>query len=137
MKGLTTFSSRAVVVRYICFQAVSVYFYVLVSCSGIVSYLYEYKVPPLTSFGFWKNAYRACLTVFQMTVLCSGQDSNSVLSLMQCSVFEGVFCCRGFFRGDTLIGTAAVKLLPLETKCSLHDSFDVSSLKISEMYTGK
>jgi len=81
--------------------------------------------------------YRTCLTVFQMIVLCSGQDSNSVLSLMQCSVFEGVFCCRCFFRSDTLIGTATVKLLPLETKCTIHDSFDVSSLKISEMYSGK
>jgi len=47
MKELTTFSNRAVVVRYVCFQAVSVYFYVLVSCSGIVSYLSVYKIPPL------------------------------------------------------------------------------------------
>ena len=72
-----------------------------------------------------------------MIVLCSGQDSNSELSLMQCPVFEGVFCCRNLFKSDMLIGTAAVKLLPLETKCTLHDSFDVSSLKTTEMYTGK
>lgn len=31
----------------------------------------------------------------------------------------------GFFRGDSLIGTVVVKLQPLETKCTLHDSFDV------------
>lgn len=31
----------------------------------------------------------------------------------------------GFFRGDTLIGTVVVKLQLLETKCMLHDSFDV------------
>ena len=52
MKGLTTFSSGAVVVRYICFQAVSVYFYVLVSHSGIVSYLSEYKTPPFNKLCF-------------------------------------------------------------------------------------
>ena len=44
VKGLTTFSSMAVVVRYVCFQAVPVYFCVLVSYSDIVSYLYEYKL---------------------------------------------------------------------------------------------
>lgn len=31
----------------------------------------------------------------------------------------------GFFRGDTMIGTVVVKLQPLETKCTFHDSFDV------------
>jgi hypothetical protein len=88
--------------------------------------------------------YRICLTVCMITVQVSddcfmftSQDGNSELSLMQCSVFEGVFCFRGFFRSDTLIGTAAVKLLPLETKCTIHDCFDVSSIKISEMYNGK
>ncbi|KAG8305447.1 hypothetical protein J6590_069785 [Homalodisca vitripennis] len=34
-------------------------------------------------------------------------------------------CFRGFFRGDSLIGTALVKLQPLETKCMLHESFDL------------
>lgn len=29
----------------------------------------------------------------------------------------------GFFRGDSLVGTATVKLQPLETTCTLHDSF--------------
>ncbi|XP_067001233.2 coiled-coil and C2 domain-containing protein 1-like isoform X2 [Anabrus simplex] len=31
----------------------------------------------------------------------------------------------GFLRSDTLIGTVNVKLSPLETKCTLHDSFDL------------
>ncbi|XP_063245224.1 coiled-coil and C2 domain-containing protein 1-like isoform X2 [Bacillus rossius redtenbacheri] len=31
----------------------------------------------------------------------------------------------GFLRYDTLIGTATVKLQPLETKCIIHDSFDL------------
>lgn len=52
VKELTTFSSRAVVVRYVCFQAVPVYFYVLVSCSDITSYLYEYKIPPFNKLWF-------------------------------------------------------------------------------------
>lgn len=29
----------------------------------------------------------------------------------------------GFLRSDTLLGTAAVKLQPLETHCTLHDGF--------------
>ena len=51
----TTFSNRAVVVRYVCLQAVSVYFYVLVSCSGIVSYLSVYKIPPFNKLWFWEE----------------------------------------------------------------------------------
>jgi len=31
----------------------------------------------------------------------------------------------GFFRSDTLIGTASVKIAPLETKCTIHDSYDL------------
>ncbi|PSN49772.1 Coiled-coil and C2 domain-containing-like protein 1 [Blattella germanica] len=46
---------------------------------------------------------------------------------------HSLFCCqaggdkisRGFFRSDSLIGTVNVKLLPLETKCVIHDSFDL------------
>ncbi|XP_073986865.1 lethal (2) giant discs 1 isoform X2 [Rhodnius prolixus] len=32
---------------------------------------------------------------------------------------------RGFFRGDSLLGTVSMKLQPLETKCTIHDSFDL------------
>ncbi|XP_070195173.1 coiled-coil and C2 domain-containing protein 1-like isoform X1 [Littorina saxatilis] len=32
---------------------------------------------------------------------------------------------RGFFKGDKLLGSVTVKLTPLETKCILHDSFDL------------
>ncbi|XP_026468313.1 coiled-coil and C2 domain-containing protein 1-like isoform X1 [Ctenocephalides felis] len=36
------------------------------------------------------------------------------------------WCCfSGFFRSDAVIGTVNVKLQPLETKCVLHDSFQV------------
>lgn len=31
----------------------------------------------------------------------------------------------GFLRSDTLIGTATVKIAPLETKCTIHDSYDL------------
>ncbi|KAL7292135.1 hypothetical protein TKK_0014210 [Trichogramma kaykai] len=37
-----------------------------------------------------------------------------------------ILCCthpRGFFRADSLVGTATIKLQPLETQCILHDSF--------------
>lgn len=41
--------------------------------------------------------------------------------------YTNPLCCfSGFFRSDTLIGTATVKLQPLETACEIHDSFDVS-----------
>ncbi|KMY89697.1 coiled-coil and C2 domain-containing protein 1-like isoform X1 [Drosophila simulans] len=34
-------------------------------------------------------------------------------------------CFRGFLRSDTLIGTVNVKLQPLETKCEIHDTYDL------------
>lgn len=36
-----------------------------------------------------------------------------------------VYSKGGFFRSDTLIGVATVKLQPLETTCEIHDSFDI------------
>ncbi|KAH8377391.1 hypothetical protein KR093_005224 [Drosophila rubida] len=36
-----------------------------------------------------------------------------------------VCCFRGFLRSDTLIGTVNVKLAPLETKCDIHDTYDL------------
>ena len=33
---------------------------------------------------------------------------------------------RGFLKSDKLLGTVNVKLLPLETQCTVHDSYDVS-----------
>lgn len=32
----------------------------------------------------------------------------------------------GFLRSDTLVGTVIVKLQPLESKCEIHDTFNVS-----------
>ena len=31
----------------------------------------------------------------------------------------------GFLRSDTHVGTASMKLAPLETACLIHDSFDL------------
>ncbi|KAM7351958.1 lethal (2) giant discs 1 isoform 1-T4 [Cochliomyia hominivorax] len=36
-----------------------------------------------------------------------------------------VYSRGGFLRSDTLIGTVNVKLQPLETKCDIHDTFDL------------
>lgn len=33
---------------------------------------------------------------------------------------------RGWFHRDTILGSVKVPLVGLETKCTLHDSFDVS-----------
>ncbi|XP_015916777.1 coiled-coil and C2 domain-containing protein 1-like isoform X2 [Parasteatoda tepidariorum] len=34
-------------------------------------------------------------------------------------------CCSGFLRSDKLLGTVSVKLLDLESKCIVHDSFNL------------
>ncbi|XP_039278872.1 coiled-coil and C2 domain-containing protein 1-like [Nilaparvata lugens] len=68
---------------------------------------------------------RTCQRVFKrQSIKCEiwskGLTCSSFLSWFRC------FCHpRGFFRGDTLLGTATVKLQPLETKCTIHDSFDL------------
>ncbi|CAH1985151.1 unnamed protein product [Acanthoscelides obtectus] len=36
-----------------------------------------------------------------------------------------VYSKGGFFRGDSLLGTVKVELQPLETRCEIHDSFDL------------
>jgi len=36
-----------------------------------------------------------------------------------------VWAKGGFLRSDNLIGTASVKIAPLETKCTIHDSYDL------------
>ena len=36
-----------------------------------------------------------------------------------------VWAKGGFLRSDVLIGTASMKLAPLETVCTIHDSFDL------------
>lgn len=61
-------------------------------------------------------------------------------SLICCGLSRKLpLCCfRGFLRSDILIGTVTVKLQPLETKCDIHDTFDVSfpnkKKKISNLF---
>lgn len=45
-----------------------------------------------------------------------------------CCTFPIPDIFSGFLRSDTLIGTAQVKIQPLETAVEIHDSFDVSIL---------
>ncbi|RZF33991.1 hypothetical protein LSTR_LSTR006907 [Laodelphax striatellus] len=68
---------------------------------------------------------RTCQRVFKrQSIKCEVWSKG-----LTCSSFFSWFRCfcnpRGFFRGDTLLGTATVKLQPLETKCTIHDSFDL------------
>lgn len=55
---------------------------------------------------------------------------SSFAMLLISSSCEWFSCCRSFLFGlagtDTLIGTAMVKLQPLEDKCTLHEAYDVS-----------
>ena len=46
------------------------------------------------------------------------------------------FVFRGFLKSDKLLGTVNVKLVPLESQCTQHDSYDVSILGFSMFYTG-
>ncbi|XP_060077297.1 coiled-coil and C2 domain-containing protein 1-like isoform X2 [Ylistrum balloti] len=41
------------------------------------------------------------------------------------SVKFEIYQKKGFFKGDKLIGTCNVKLLPLDSKCTYHDSYDL------------
>nr|CAD7428817.1 unnamed protein product [Timema monikensis] len=85
------------------------------------------QVFPLT---FQRNV-RACQRVFKRHSIKLEVWSKG--SWLQCLC--NPLCCvgdtnetdssRGFFRGDSLIGTANVKLQPLESKCIIHDSFDL------------
>lgn len=62
----------------------------------------------------------------------------SVSHLLPCTCNTDLLCCfRGFLRSDTLIGTANVKLQPLETTCEIHESFDVSNLSFAFCYKKK
>lgn len=76
-----------------------------------------------------------------MLVINMGLDSyvhktNCIILYIRCSLYccglsriLPICCFRGFLRSDTLIGTVNVKLQPLETKCDIHDTFDVSYYK--------
>ncbi|CAG9854810.1 unnamed protein product [Phyllotreta striolata] len=74
---------------------------------------------------------RQCQRIFKrhnikMEVYSKGCSCCDTGGSCQCwdSFVEG-FCCLGFFRSDSLIGTVNVKLQPLETACEIHESFEL------------
>ncbi|KAB0797547.1 hypothetical protein PPYR_09097 [Photinus pyralis] len=62
---------------------------------------------------------RPCLRVFKR------QSVKLEVYSKGCIASDWACCFSGFFRGDTLLGTVTVKLQPLETRCELHESFDL------------
>ncbi|CAF4897270.1 unnamed protein product [Pieris macdunnoughi] len=60
---------------------------------------------------------RACLRVFKRHAV-----KFEVYSRGCC---DGVLCCSGWFSKDTLLGSASVKLAPLETQCTLHEAYQL------------
>ncbi|XP_065200523.1 coiled-coil and C2 domain-containing protein 1-like isoform X2 [Planococcus citri] len=61
----------------------------------------------ITTFAIDRNS-RPCQRIFKRQVL-------------KCEIWSK----GGFFRSDSLLGTASVKLAPLETQCTLHDAYDL------------
>uniref|UniRef100_A0A1B6H408 C2 domain-containing protein n=1 Tax=Cuerna arida TaxID=1464854 RepID=A0A1B6H408_9HEMI len=73
---------------------------------------------------------RACQRVFKRhAIKCEVWSKGCSLWFCSSGCCSSIHSCfssvRGFFRGDSLIGTALVKLQPLETKCMLHETFDL------------
>ncbi|KAG4070001.1 hypothetical protein HA402_013661 [Bradysia odoriphaga] len=67
---------------------------------------------------------RNCQRVFKRhAIKFEIYSKGSCCSWNCCDVIP--LCFSGFFRSDTLIGVATVKLQPLETSCEIHDSFDI------------
>jgi len=53
------------------------------------------------------------------------RDKNFQRTVKRSAVKLEVWSKGGFLRSDTLVGTASVKLAPLERACEVHDSFDL------------
>lgn len=67
---------------------------------------------------------RACQRIFKrQSIKCEVWSRGTFLISLCCGAAKSE--PSGFFRSDTLIGTANIKLQPLETKCVIHDSFDL------------
>ncbi|CAB3248173.1 unnamed protein product [Arctia plantaginis] len=60
---------------------------------------------------------RACFRVFKRHGIKLEVYSRG------CCLADAFSCCSGWFRSDSLIGTANVKLAPLETQTTLHEAF--------------
>ncbi|XP_034237367.1 coiled-coil and C2 domain-containing protein 1-like isoform X2 [Thrips palmi] len=67
---------------------------------------------------------RACQRIFKRHgIKCEVWSRGAFLISLCCGAPNSE--PSGFFRSDTLIGTATIKLQPLESKCIIHDSFDL------------
>ena len=59
------------------------------------------------------------------TLVINPRDKTFQRVVKRGAVKMEVWAKGGFLRSDTLIGTASMKLAPLETACTIHDSFDL------------
>jgi len=62
-------------------------------------------------------------SVFKLVI--NPRDKNFHRVVKRSALKIEVWSKGGFLRSDTLIGTAMVKLAPLESQCEIHDSFDL------------
>ena len=59
------------------------------------------------------------------TLVINPRDKTFQRVVKRGTVKMEVWSKGGFLRSDVLIGTASMKLAPLETVCTIHDSFDL------------
>lgn len=62
---------------------------------------------------------------FSQKLVINHRDKTFQRVVKRGAVKMEVWAKGGFLRSDTLIGTANMKLAPLETACTIHDSFDL------------
>lgn len=72
------------------------------------------------------HAKHAIIAKYTKNMPCSHAHSTDWWLGRMCDRLMWLCCYSGFLRSDVLIGTVTVKLVPLETVCEVHDSFDVS-----------
>ncbi|KAL0894441.1 hypothetical protein ABMA27_013043 [Loxostege sticticalis] len=68
-----------------------------------------------------QRGQRACLRVFKRHAVKLEVYSRGCCG-SACGA-DALFCCSGWFSRDALLGTAAVKLAPLETCVTIHEAF--------------
>lgn len=81
----------------------------------------------------WLNFFFP-IQIFILSIGCLALEFQAwnFATIILC-VFEFHFL-RGFLKSDKLIGTVNVKLQPLDNKCTVHDSYDVSLLMENKVY---
>ncbi|XP_014248106.1 coiled-coil and C2 domain-containing protein 1-like isoform X2 [Cimex lectularius] len=77
------------------------------------------------------TVYNTNNPVYDTVVMLAIQRTNRACQRLfkRHSIKLEVWSKGGFLRSDVLIGTVNVKLFPLETKCTIHDSFDLMNGK--------